>query len=188
MALRLPEETLRPAYAVGQSVCTSFGPPVDLYPIRSPLVVADFLLPHVRGKTFCEIGTRNGDVLGCLAHYASSVTAVEMAEHYCEKLRDRGLGVACQNFESFTAKSMPAADVYYWWPADAGGQNELWLQMLARAMRVQRRHAKVFIGFDAAWQPGMPSNRSTDALDCGVPFRQASRAATGSPTCSTCRG
>ena len=36
---------------------------VDRYPERSPLAIADFLLPRVAGKRLCEIGTRNGDIM-----------------------------------------------------------------------------------------------------------------------------
>ena len=34
--------------------------PLDVYPIRSPLIVADFLLPYVRNRIFVEIGTPDG--------------------------------------------------------------------------------------------------------------------------------
>ena len=39
----------RPSWKVGQSVCHSFAgfKPTDLFPIRSPLVVADFLGPQL---------------------------------------------------------------------------------------------------------------------------------------------
>ena len=39
----------RPSWKVGQSVCHSFAgfTPTDLFPIRSPLVVADFLGPQL---------------------------------------------------------------------------------------------------------------------------------------------
>jgi hypothetical protein len=149
-----------PVYAVAPSMCSRHEPPQDLFPIRSPLVVADFLLSHVRGKAFIEIGTRSGDVMACLSHYAGSATAVERAENYCKKLRERNLTVLCKDVETFTARTWPAGDVYYWWPDDAGGQSELWLQMTARAMRAQQRTgASVFIGFDAWWKPDMDNLR-----------------------------
>ena len=49
-----------------------------------------WLTVRVRGKALCEIGTRNGDIAACLAHHASSVTAIEMDRVYCRKLRARG--------------------------------------------------------------------------------------------------
>jgi hypothetical protein len=148
----------RAAWQAGQSVCPSLpGFEVsDVYPIRSPLAVADFLSQHVKGRTFCEIGTRNGDVMGCVSHFAKSVTAIEMDTNYCNKLRQRGFGVACQKVEEITAQQWPVADVYYWWPSDAAGQNELWLRLISRALRANNgARATVFIGFDAHWKPDM---------------------------------
>lgn len=139
------------------SVCTSLPDfvPLDLFPIRSPLMVADYLATFVKGKNFAEIGTRNGDVMGCVSRFAASVTAIEMEPAYCRKLKDRGFNVACQRVETIEPKAFPAADVYYWWPSDAGGQNELWLRIVAHALKLQQRSASVFVGFDAHWAPDM---------------------------------
>ena len=81
-----------PIYAARPSACLTLPgfSPVDTYPIRSPLMAADFLAPLVAGKNFCEIGTRNGDIMSCVSHFAASVTAIEMDETYCTKLRERG--------------------------------------------------------------------------------------------------
>ena len=76
---------------------------VDVYPVRSPLAVADFLAPRVAGKAVCEIGTRNGDIAACLAHHAASVTAIELDQEYCRKLRKRGLRVLCRPVEEVRA-------------------------------------------------------------------------------------
>lgn len=147
----------RPTWQAGVSVCPELPGFVleDLYPIRSPLIVADYLSERVRGKSFCEIGTRNGDVMGCVSRSAASVTAIEMDEAYCSKLRQRGFGVACQKIEDIPVPSFPLAHVYYWWPSDAGGQNELWLRIVARALRVRGWRASVYIGFDAHWKPDL---------------------------------
>lgn len=153
----MPTDPPRPTWSVGPSVCHSFlgFTPIDLFPIRSPLAVADFLGPQLVGRSFCEIGTRNGDVMSCLSHFTSALTAVEMDQGYCKKLRDRGFGVACIDVETIPARDFPMADVYYWWPSDAGGQNELWLLLVARALRKQGRTASVFIGADNHWEPDM---------------------------------
>ena len=149
--------TARPAYSVGPSACYTFPgfSPVDLFPIRSPLVVADYLGPQLQGRSFCEIGTRNGDVMSCLSHYAKEVIAVEMDEGYCAKLRSRGFSVVCENSEQIPLAEYPMADIYYWWPSDAGGQNELWLLLIARALRLAGRTASVYIGADYHWKPDM---------------------------------
>ena len=49
LALLPSSDPDRPSWKVGQSVCHSFAgfTPTDLFPIRSPLVVADFLGPQL---------------------------------------------------------------------------------------------------------------------------------------------
>ena len=106
----------RPTWQAGESVCPTIPgfTIADVYPIRSPLVVADFLGEQARGKSFCEIGTRSGDLMSCVSKFASSVTAIEMDVGYCDKLRSRGFGVACQRVEDIAPEDFPSADVYYW--------------------------------------------------------------------------
>ena len=74
---------------------------------------------------------------------------------YCAKLRSRGFGVACERVEDIPREDFPVAEAYYWWPSDAHGQNELWLRIVARALRAQGRRASVFVGFDTHWEPDM---------------------------------
>ena len=147
----------RPTWRTGESVCPTLPnfEVADLFPIRSPLIVADYLSVAAKGKSFCEIGTRNGDVMGCVSRFARSVTAIEMDQGYCTKLRARGFGVACQRLEDIPIEDFPTADVYYWWPSDAGGQNELWLRIVSRALRYKTAKATVYVGFDVHWQPDM---------------------------------
>ena len=146
----------RPSWQPGRTVCEGLpGQIADLFPIRSPLAVADFLSAQVRGRAFAEIGTRNGDVLNCVSHFAKSVTAIEMDPPYCTALRARGFGVACKQFELILPDEFPLADVYYWWPSDAGGQNELWLRIIAMNLRLRGHRASVFIGCDSHWKPDM---------------------------------
>ena len=148
----------RPTWVAGASACPSFSgfSAVDAYPIRSPLVVADFLGAQLApGRSFAEIGTRNGDVMSCVSHFTPRVTAIEMDPGYCAQLRQRGFGVACSMFEDLADADFPVADVYYWWPSDAGGQNEVWLWLIARALRKRRREATVYIGFDGHWSADM---------------------------------
>ena len=85
--------------------------PADQYPIRSPLTVADYLAPRVRGRAFCEIGTRNGDIMSCLSHHARSVTAIEMDRVYCKKLRARGFKVICQPVETVKPAKLAHCEV-----------------------------------------------------------------------------
>ena len=86
----------------------------DHYPIRSPLVVADFLIHNVEGKTFAEIGTRNGDVSKCVAQFTKRAFAVEMEESYCRRLVQRGIEVECMRFEKVPDKRLVGVDVFFW--------------------------------------------------------------------------
>ena len=49
LAVALADPEPRPSWKTGPSVCNSFQgfQPIDLFPIRSPLAVADFLGPQL---------------------------------------------------------------------------------------------------------------------------------------------
>ena len=87
---------------------------MDTYPTRSPLAVADFLAPHLAGRSLCEIGTRNGDIMSCLSHFAREVTAIELDKEYCKKLSERGFRVLCKPIETLGHLDLGHCDVYYW--------------------------------------------------------------------------
>ena len=114
---------------------------IDPYPIRSPLIVADYLLPLVRGRRYAEIGAQAGDLLKCLSFYAEKVTAVERMKPMCRKLRSRGIEVVCEDLKAETLAAaaarnetlLPVADVYYWWMNP--GQNKVLLNLLATSQR-----------------------------------------------------
>ena len=139
----------RATYAPASSFCRTLPSfeTVDHYPIRSPLAVADFLAPLVAGKGFTEIGTRNGDIMGCLTHFAKRVTAIELDVTYCRKLRARGFNVICRPVETVTPEEFAKAkgDVYFWWPMWAPRQNEAWLRQLISAHRQNGKRATAFI-------------------------------------------
>ena len=155
----IPVTADRPTYAPSPSICRRLRgfETVDQYPIRSPLAVADFLAPIVAGRGFTEIGTRNGDIMGCLSHFARRVTAIELDVTYCKKLRARGFSVICRAVESVTPAELAAAegDVYFWWPMWAPRQNEAWLRQMISAHRENRRVAAVYIAHDVHWKPDM---------------------------------
>ena len=153
----------RATFAPATSICRSVPgfETVDAYPIRSPLMVADFLAPIVAGRGFTEIGTRNGDIMSCLSHFARKVTAIELDVPYCNKLRARGFSVICRRVETVTPAEFAAAegDVYFWWPMWAPRQNEAWLRQLIAAHRENGRPATAFIAHDTHWQPDMQTLR-----------------------------
>ena len=146
-----------PVYTPPASNCWSLDgfATVDMYPIRSPLAVADFLAPRVRGKALCEIGTRNGDIAACLAHHASSVTAIEMDRVYCRKLRARGLHVLCRPVEEVRPQDFAGCEVYFWWPMDAETQNEAWLRLIQATHRTLGTNATVFVAHDTHYRKDM---------------------------------
>lgn len=105
-------------YNFGRSVCTSLPgfQPVDEYPIRSPLLVADVLLQEVRSRTVVEIGTRNGDIFACLSRLAHRTIAIEKKPQYCASLRERGFNVICEELNANTVhRVLPDAEVYFMW-------------------------------------------------------------------------
>lgn len=142
----------REPYEVGQSFCLEKSAIIDHYPVRAPLLVADFLLPHVRGKAYVEIGSRKGDIASCLAPHARSVTVVEAEEAACASVRERGINVVCRRVENLTIGELPLADVYYYWAEDTHLQMETWLFLIALHLRSLRRRAVVFVGADAYYQ------------------------------------
>ena len=119
----------------------------DHYPIRSPLVVADFLIHNVEGKTFAEIGTRNGDVSKCVAQFTKRAFAVEMEESYCRRLVQRGIEVDCTRFEKVPDKRLVGVDVFFWfvWPPEL---SEGWLRRLWTLPRADNASATVLVAFD----------------------------------------
>ena len=64
-----------------------------------PVAATTCAVPAQAGRSFCEIGTRNGDAMSCLSHFTKQLTSVEMDEGYCTKLRSRGISVVCDNVE-----------------------------------------------------------------------------------------
>jgi hypothetical protein len=53
------------------------------------------------GKTIFEVGTRNGDILACVARFASRAYSAEINAKYCPVLKGRGLTVLCDDFRKY---------------------------------------------------------------------------------------
>ena len=138
----------RQPYKVGPSRCTV--PPVDTYPVRSPLSVSDFLIPRARGKLFCEIGTRNGDIAACVKDAGVDVLVVEIDAEYCAKMRARGLTVVCKGVEKLGEAELGECGTFFWWPMMAPSQNEPWLRQLATMQARIGRNATVYVAHDTA--------------------------------------
>lgn len=129
----------------------------DVFPTRSPLVVADHLISLVEGKAFAEVGTRNGDIMACVKHFAKSVTAIELDQGACRAIRKRGFGLVCRDFMSLEPHEFPLADVLYWWPQMSWEQNEAWMLHTMRAYEALNRTVQVVVGFDSHWAADLVS-------------------------------
>ena len=76
--------------------------PLDAPPIRSPQRVHTLLATQIfSGKEIVEIGTRNGDGMGCFAIHARKATAIEYSKPYCISLENRSRALAKTNPEHF---------------------------------------------------------------------------------------
>ena len=128
----------------------------DLYPTRSPLVVADFLAWRLAGKEVVEIGSRNGDILSCLQGLGvKRVESIEGDHVYCKKLKARGLAVSCKMLTQANAKdSLPRADAYFGWlPGgnfDGGGGVGHVMHLLMKELSTRPAKASIFLMFDAS--------------------------------------
>lgn len=118
---------------------------LEAYPIRSPLAVADFLLPHVRGATMVEIGSRAGDLLKCLGAIAD-VSSVEEDDDNCKMLRKRGLHTHCFSLNDGTYARLPCARAYYFWMIP--DENLELVALIERALARRCAPADVFFAVD----------------------------------------
>ena len=133
---------------------------VDVSPIRSPLLVADHLIELTRGKTVFEVGTRNGDILSCVARFARTTYSAEIDPEYCRKLQGRGLNVYCSDFLTLNMSTLPQKpDVFFWWPMRADPQNEMWLSHVRSQASFVSSDCIVVIGFDHQWPPDMANRK-----------------------------
>ena len=152
----------RQPYKVGPSRCTV--PPVDTYPVRSPLSVSDFLIPRARGKLFCEIGTRNGDIAACVKDAGVDVLVVEIDDEYCAKMRARGLRVVCRGVEKLGEAELGEGGTFLWWPLMGPSLNEPWVRQLATMLARIGRKATVYVAHDTANPYDMDAGAPREAV------------------------
>ena len=147
--------------AVPKSLCLTIeGYEVrDTSPTRSPLIVADHLIEHSRGKVIFEIGTRNGDILDCVSRHAAHAYSVEIVREYCDVLEARGLTVLCQDVMKVNISDLPhIPDVFFWWPMKAQTQNEMWLEYIREQLGTcAPGNRTAIIAFDHKWKNDVDS-------------------------------
>ena len=117
----------RPSFASAPSICKFTR--ADEYPIRSPMVVADYIISQAVGKSYVEVGTRQGDLFKCVQPYTTHAFAIEMDNNYCHALRRRDIQVLCTTFETVPVKKLLFVQVFFWfvWPPEL---SEKWIRRL----------------------------------------------------------
>ena len=122
----------------------------DTYPQRSPLATIDHLARHVAGRSFCELGSRHGDISGCLKPHARSVSVLEYKASYCAAMRMRGLQVVCDSIHTVAQANpfrFPIADIYFFWVPHTAV--ERWLKLLLNVSRSFSHSATAFVQLDS---------------------------------------
>ena len=142
----------RPSFAVAPSICWNLpafdkGATADEYPIRSPMVVADYIISQASGKSYVEVGTRQGDLFKCVEPYTRHAFAIEMEEDYCRALRGRDIQVSCSTFETVADTLLLPVQVFFWfvWPPEL---SEGWIRRIWSLPRAVGTTATVLVGFD----------------------------------------
>ena len=102
----------------GKNACSRVTRPVDKAPFRASFTVIEHVATLVHGKSMVEIGSRNGDALDCLSHFARNTCGMEVEPQHCALLQKRAheshgrFSVLCTEFP---APTTPNAEVYYTW-------------------------------------------------------------------------
>lgn len=84
-------------------------------PYRSPIEIPSLVAHYLYGKSFCEIGCGEGDLLFEFSKYADNVIGIEIDPVFAESAKAKGLNVIEGNVLSMT---IPKCDVYYFWVTD----------------------------------------------------------------------
>ena len=153
--------------------------PRDLYPMRSPMIVADFLAELTAGGAFAEIGTRDGDIVKCVRELgARTAYAIEQSSRRWPALHSRGgLSVVEEHLNASNAERViPNADVFYSWSQPEWYQN--FAELTHKVLLARGRSAFFVMGYD--WhepkdQPWFVNHnrwlRSEQAKSNGTRFR-----------------
>jgi hypothetical protein len=86
-----------------------------VFPWRSPSSAPEGLKEIVSGKSLCDVGCAEGDMLYQFAKYAESVVGIEMNPDRFPVAIKRGLTVKVGNFFRIRNAEFPVCDVYYLW-------------------------------------------------------------------------
>jgi len=88
---------------------------IDMYPIRGPVALHDFVAAKSINKSIVEIGIRKGDSITCFSHYASKTTGIEMNLGDCAYAKSRtkspNVDILCGKWPQTNA----LGDLYFVW-------------------------------------------------------------------------
>lgn len=99
-------------------------------PYRSPLIVAEALKGLLQGRSVCDVGCAEGDMLAAMARYARRVVGFEKNPRGYRYARERGLEVVAGDY---FLDELPRAEVYYLWSNHGARDNEFIInKLLAR--------------------------------------------------------
>jgi hypothetical protein len=87
---------------------------INKSPDRSPIAVVEAIKDIIKGKTICDIGCRNGDMVVEFSKYAKEAFGIEQDFDNVKVCIDRGLNVKHIKVD-LDSYNIPKADVYYVW-------------------------------------------------------------------------
>lgn len=95
---------------------TEIGNTMAKYPYRAPMAIVEVLRPYVEGKTYCELGTHDGDIMLEVSKYAKSAVGIEWGPIQYDSCISKDLNVMLGDFNKI---DVPKAEVYFIWCDDA---------------------------------------------------------------------
>lgn len=122
---------------------------LDVYPIREPMVVAEYMNPIALGKIFVEIDNpKSGDIAKCISKSARHTYVIENDKKNCLSLTSRNIDVICNQLNRFTYNTtLIKADVYYWWSQP--GMNLPYIRWIRDFLYERQLEADVYFAFDS---------------------------------------
>eukprot|EP00996_Jenningsia_fusiforme_P000870 NODE_1790_length_1406_cov_36.540899_g1619_i0.p1 GENE.NODE_1790_length_1406_cov_36.540899_g1619_i0~~NODE_1790_length_1406_cov_36.540899_g1619_i0.p1 ORF type:complete len:436 (+),score=54.20 NODE_1790_length_1406_cov_36.540899_g1619_i0:83-1390(+) len=133
--------------------------------IATPHAAISAMVPYIRDRVVCDIGSRKGDMMMEFKPYARRVIGIEIDRDFAQQAIARGLEV---HIGDLYKMKLPACNVFYFWiyskmaagfvqrMADYGFTAPVWVVLggevsysegseLARLKQVQKRHGGVLI-------------------------------------------
>ena len=172
---------------------------VDTYPMRSPLVLADYLVTTLgKESKLAEVGTRNGDLSDCLTRVIKSYFAIEIdqrcataqlpillasytyaARSYCRSLERRKIPVMCVDFDKTDLAAPEFLDINapefldinaFFWFTWPPQLSEKWLRRIWKACPTPNCRTAVSIAHSTIYRGCQVTAARTTELSVFVAF------------------